>query len=61
VVLPLRTAGGVPLAQIPKGALDLERGVVERLWTTDDGRLRLTPRGFLRIDAIEQALARRLG
>ncbi len=61
VVLPLRTAAGVPLGLIPDRALDLPRGVRAGFWTIDSGRLRLTARGFLRIDAIEQALARGLG
>jgi coproporphyrinogen III oxidase-like Fe-S oxidoreductase len=61
VILPLRTAFGVPLDRIPSGALDLERGVREGLWTLGDGRLQLTGRGFLRIDGIEAALANRLG
>lgn len=61
VILPLRTVAGTPLAKIPDGALDLGRGVAAGLWTTDAGRLRLTARGFLRIDSIEQALARSLG
>ena len=60
VVLALRTRDGVPLAWLPDGALDLARGQVEGLWRVADGRLRLSGTGFLRIDTIEEALARRL-
>ena len=48
------------LAWLPGGSLDLERGRNEGLWNLDTGRLALTPRGFLRIDTIEEALARHL-
>lgn len=61
VILPLRTAEGVPLERLPRGSLDLERGVADGLWTVGDDRLRLTPRGFLRIDTLEEHLARALG
>jgi oxygen-independent coproporphyrinogen-3 oxidase len=57
LVLGLRTAGGVPLAILPPGALDLAAGAREGLWTAEGGRLRLTRRGFLRIDTIEERLA----
>jgi putative oxygen-independent coproporphyrinogen III oxidase len=60
VVLALRTVEGVPLAWLPAGALDLTRGRREGLWTVADGRLRLTGAGFLRLDTVEEALARRL-
>lgn len=60
VVLALRTREGVPLAWLPAGALDLPRGQAEGLWRVADGRLRLEGPGFLRIDTIEEALARRL-
>jgi oxygen-independent coproporphyrinogen-3 oxidase len=60
VVLALRTREGVPLAWLPAGALDLARGQAEGLWRVADGSLRLTGAGFLRIDTIEEALARRL-
>lgn len=58
LVLPLRTAAGVPLDRLPAGALDLDRGVADGWWRTDDGHLRLTPRGYLHIDAVEERLAR---
>lgn len=60
VVLALRTREGVPLDWLPPGALDLARGQAEGLWRTGEGRLRLQGPGFLRIDTIEEALARRL-
>lgn len=61
LLLPLRTASGVPCDRLPAGALDLEAGTREGLWTVAAGRLALTPRGFLRIDTIEELLARALG
>ena len=60
VVLALRTREGVPLSWLPAGALDLARGQAEGLWRVAEGRLRLEGPGFLRIDTIEEALARRL-
>ncbi len=57
VILALRTAEGVPVAWLPPRALDLTRGQSEGLWTIADGRLRLTGRGFLRIDGIEERVA----
>jgi oxygen-independent coproporphyrinogen-3 oxidase len=59
-VLALRTREGVPLGWLPPGALDRERGEAEGLWRREDGCLRLTGDGFLRLDTIEEALARRL-
>lgn len=60
VVLALRTREGVPLAWLPQGGLDLAAGRREGLWRVEDGCLRLSPRGFLRIDTIEAHLARAL-
>ena len=60
VVLALRTRDGVPLDWLPAGALDLVRGQTEGLWRVANGRLRLCGIGYLRIDTIEEALARRL-
>ncbi len=57
LVLGLRTAAGVPLELVPPGALDLAAGQREGLWEVAQGRLRLTPRGFLRIDTVEERLA----
>jgi oxygen-independent coproporphyrinogen-3 oxidase len=61
VILPLRTREGVPLDRLPPGALDLERGCREGLWTVASGRLALSARGFLHVDSIEQRLAGHLG
>ena len=61
LILPLRTAAGLPLDRLPPHALDLERGVGDGLWILDGGCLRLTPRGFLRIDSVEERLASALG
>ncbi|MBD3220576.1 radical SAM protein, partial [bacterium] len=61
VILPLRTVAGVPLERLPDHALDLAAGRDRGWWTTSDGLLRLTARGFLRIDAIEAQVARALG
>lgn len=58
LILPLRTAAGVPLSRLPAGALDLARGEADGWWRVDAGRLRLTPRGFLHVDTIEERLAR---
>lgn len=60
LILPLRTADGVALARVPLEPRVLAAGVAEGLWTVADDRLRLTPRGFLRLDAIEERLARAL-
>lgn len=58
LILRLRTARGVAVADLPAGALDLDRGVDEGLWRVEGERLALTPRGFLRIDTIEDRLAK---
>lgn len=60
-ILALRTAAGVPLAWLPDGALDVERGRAEGWWELRDGRLVLTRTGFLRIDGFEARLAERIG
>jgi len=57
LILPLRTTGGIALDRLPAGALDLDRGVAEKLWRVTKGRLRLTPRGFLRLDTVEESIA----
>jgi len=57
-ILQLRTTAGMPLTGLPLGALDYDRGCSEGLWTIRDRRLRLTSLGFLRIDTIEERLAR---
>ena len=58
LILRLRTKQGVPLKLLPIGALNLERGTSEGLWRVQDGHLGLTSQGFLRIDTIEERLAR---
>ncbi|MFH1841707.1 MAG: coproporphyrinogen-III oxidase family protein [bacterium] len=60
LILPLRTRDGVPLAILPAGALLLAKGEAAGLWVCADGRLTLTPRGYLQIDSIEIMLARAL-
>ena len=57
LILPLRTVAGVPRGRLPRG-FPLDRGLAEGLWTVDDRRLALTPRGMLRIDDVELMLAR---
>lgn len=56
-ILGLRTVDGIPVADAGLDAAVLDHGVREELWTTADGRLRLTPLGFLRIDDVEARLA----
>jgi len=60
IVLPLRTKTGVSLAELPVGEAWLAQGVRDGLWRLDGERLGLTGRGLLRIDAVEEALVRRL-
>ena len=60
IILPLRTRTGVLLADLPVGREWLAHGVQEGLWNLDGGRLRLSGKGLLRIDAVEDALARNL-
>ncbi|MDX2473185.1 MAG: radical SAM family heme chaperone HemW [Candidatus Krumholzibacteria bacterium] len=59
-ILALRTREGVPLDWLPDNSLDLERGQANYWWRLDDDRLILTRLGFLRIDAIEAAIAARI-
>ncbi|MHB8080078.1 MAG: coproporphyrinogen-III oxidase family protein [Candidatus Krumholzibacteriia bacterium] len=59
-ILSLRTTAGLPLAQVPAGLLPLAAGEAVGLWRVVEGRLRLTPRGFLRLDSLEELLARAL-
>lgn len=61
LVLGLRTAAGVPLADLPAGALDLPVGARAGLWAADGDRLRLSDRGWLQLDSIEARLAAALG
>lgn len=60
LVLALRTAGGCDLTPVRADPAALRAGEVDGLWTVADGRLRLTPRGLLRIDDVEAWLAARL-
>lgn len=59
-VLALRTERGCDLAPVRADAAALAAGEAAGLWTAADGRLRLTPRGLLRIDDVEEWLAARL-
>lgn len=59
-VLALRTAEGLPLAWIPAGTFDLERGRREGWWEVRQDRLALSRLGFLRIDGLEERLAREM-
>ncbi len=58
LILGLRTRRGVPLEWMPRRGWDTELGRREGLWEIREGRLILTGRGFLRIDTIEERLAR---
>jgi oxygen-independent coproporphyrinogen-3 oxidase len=58
LILGLRTRQGVPLARLAPGVLDLARGEAEGLWRLTADHLVLTSRGYLRIDTIEERLAR---
>ena len=60
VILPLRTVEGLPLDRVPPGLLPLKEGEAQGLWRVVGGRLQLTPRGFLRLDSLEEMLARSL-
>jgi hypothetical protein len=55
--LPLRTAAGAPLRDLPANDAVLARGEAEGLWRRARGRLALTPRGRLRIDDVESLFA----
>ncbi len=57
-ILSLRTRAGMPLAFLPGGLPGLEQGRIEGLWDVAGGRLQLTGRGFLRIDTLEERIAR---
>lgn len=56
LILGLRTTGGVPLAWLDPDSLDLEAGKSAGWWTVRAGVLRLTSRGFLLIDGIEEMI-----
>jgi len=59
-ILALRTCGGLPLAWLPEGLPGLTQGQDEGLWRVENGHLRLTGPGFLRIDTLEALIARHL-
>jgi len=59
LLLGLRTATGVPLDLLAGADAVLDAGEGE-LWVRRDGRLRLTPRGWLRLDAVTERLSRHL-
>ncbi len=59
-ILSLRTCAGMPLAYVPTGLPGLAQGQTEGLWRVVGDRLQLTGRGFLRIDTLEEMIARRL-
>ena len=57
-ILSLRTCAGMPLAFLPGDLPGLEQGRAEGLWEVTGDRLQLTGRGFLRIDTLEEMVAR---
>lgn len=59
-ILALRTSEGVDLDRLAVSEEALAAGCAEELWVLDRHRLRLTSRGFLRIDAIEAWLSSRV-
>nr|MEE4267803.1 coproporphyrinogen-III oxidase family protein [Candidatus Krumholzibacteria bacterium] len=59
-ILALRTREGLPLAWIPQGTFELDRGEREGLWDLLKGKLVLTRKGFLRIDSLEERLVQKL-
>jgi oxygen-independent coproporphyrinogen III oxidase len=60
IILALRTAEGVDLDWLEQGCLDLNAGLCEGLWQVENGMLKLTTRGFLVIDGIEEKVQPRL-
>jgi putative oxygen-independent coproporphyrinogen III oxidase len=59
-ILSLRTCAGLPLKWLPPGSLDLDQGAANGWWAVANDRLVLTRLGFLRIDAVEAAIAERI-
>ena len=60
IILGLRTRTGIPVAWLPAGALDLERGRQEGLWSLERERLAsLRERGILTQDELEGSALRR--
>jgi oxygen-independent coproporphyrinogen-3 oxidase len=60
VFLALRTSRGVPVAQLPLTPFPWREGVKAGLWHNEAGWLKLTTKGFLRIDGIAGLLSRSL-
>ena len=60
IILGLRTDRGVPLQWLAEGCLDLAAGCAEGYWAVEEGFLKLTARGFLVIDSIEEKVQPRL-
>ncbi len=56
IILALRTTEGVPLSWLADDCLDWEAGKRQGLWNLAEGSLKLTARGFLLIDSIEEAV-----
>ncbi len=53
LILGLRTSRGVPLAWLDEKSLDLAAGNKAGLWLVEDGFIKLTSRGFLLLDSVE--------
>ena len=60
-VLGLRTRGGARVDGLDLPSAWLDAGERDGLWHVDDGRLKMTPRGWLRIDDVEARLCAALG
>jgi len=58
LLLGLRTAAGIPLALLTEAAAAVLAAGEGDLWECRDDRLRLTPRGWLRLDAVVVTLSR---
>ncbi len=54
LILGLRTSRGVPVDWLEKNCLDISAGQKAGLWHREDGFIKLTSRGFLVIDSIEE-------
>ncbi len=56
IILGLRTSQGVSLAWVDDKSLDLKAGTKAGLWLVQDGVLKLTSKGFLLMDSIEEMI-----
>ena len=54
IILGLRTSRGVQLSWLDEKSLDLKAGLNGGLWLIEDRYLKLTARGYLLIDSIEE-------